>query len=114
MTEKLPEESSATYRMFKGYMEAVGFTDPEGEIDQTFKCQALEDCADFQGLLHQEGLAEEVEADPERAGADFWLTRNHHGAGFWDGNWERGDELTKWAHTYGGVDILPAEEVESE
>jgi len=22
-----------------------------------------------------------------RAGHDFWLTRNHHGAGFWDGGW---------------------------
>ena len=23
----------------------------------------------------------------ERAGHDFWLTRNGHGAGFWDGDW---------------------------
>jgi hypothetical protein len=22
-----------------------------------------------------------------RAGHDFWLTRNGHGAGFWDGDW---------------------------
>ena len=22
-----------------------------------------------------------------QAGHDFWLTRNHHGAGFWDGDW---------------------------
>jgi hypothetical protein len=22
-----------------------------------------------------------------RAGIDFWLTRNGHGAGFWDGDW---------------------------
>jgi len=22
-----------------------------------------------------------------RAGHDFWLTRNYHGAGFWDGDW---------------------------
>lgn len=26
---------------------------------------------------------------------DFWLTRNGHGAGFWDGDWEHGDELTE-------------------
>ena len=23
-----------------------------------------------------------------RAGTDFWLTRNGHGAGFWDGDWD--------------------------
>jgi len=37
----------------------------------------------------------------DQAGHDFWLTRNHHGAGFWDGDYEKGDELTKAAHTYG-------------
>ena len=26
---------------------------------------------------------------------DFWLTRNGHGAGFWDGDYENGDELTE-------------------
>lgn len=32
----------------------------------------------------------------ELAGHDFWLTRNRHGAGFWDGDWGGvGDELTK-------------------
>jgi hypothetical protein len=38
----------------------------------------------------------------EKAGIDFWLTRNGHGSGFWDrklGN--IGEELTSYAHTYG-------------
>lgn len=38
---------------------------------------------------------------PEQAGRDFWLTRNRHGAGFWDrdlGYW--GEELTKLAHEF--------------
>jgi hypothetical protein len=26
---------------------------------------------------------------------DFWLTVHGHGAGFWDGDYERGDELTE-------------------
>jgi len=31
-----------------------------------------------------------------QAGHDFWLTRNGHGAGFWDGDWpETGDALTE-------------------
>ena len=36
---------------------------------------------------------------------DFALTRNHHGAGFWDrGVGKVGDVLTEAAHTYGGFD----------
>lgn len=37
-----------------------------------------------------------------KAGHDFWLTSNHHGAGFWDGDWEKeiGNELTKESHKY--------------
>lgn len=44
--------------------------------------------------------------DSGQAGHDFWLTRNHHGAGFWDrGLGEKGDRLTSAAHVYGGVDL---------
>jgi len=40
------------------------------------------------------------------AGHDFWLTRHHHGAGFWDrGAGEVGDRLTKAAETYGSFDL---------
>ncbi len=36
-----------------------------------------------------------------RAGHDFWLTRNGHGAGFWDGDWPKnGDILTKIAEEF--------------
>lgn len=42
---------------------------------------------------------------PDRAGHDFWLTRNHHGAGFWDrGLGELGKKLTQAAHDCGGCD----------
>lgn len=35
-------------------------------------------------------------------GHDFWLTRNRHGAGFWDrGLGALGDRLTDAAHAYG-------------
>ena len=41
-----------------------------------------------------------------RAGHDFWLTRNHHGAGFWDrGYGEIGDKLTEIAHGFGESDL---------
>lgn len=56
------------------------------------------DCHDFREA-NAELLAEISE---EQAGHDFWLTRNHHGAGFWDrGLGKVGDQLTKQAHAYG-------------
>jgi hypothetical protein len=59
------------------------------------------ECVDFirHNLEDLDGI------DAGQAGHDFWLTRNHHGAGFWDrGLGEVGDRLTKAAHVYGGVD----------
>ena len=44
--------------------------------------------------------------EPEQLGHDLWLTRNYHGAGFWDrGLGEIGDKLTELAHSYGGVTL---------
>ena len=43
--------------------------------------------------------------DDALLGHDFWLTRNHHGAGYWDrGMGVLGDRLTEAAHGYGSVD----------
>jgi len=43
----------------------------------------------------------------ERAGHDFWLTRNNHGCGFWDGDWsvDAGKRLTTASHAYGEVNL---------
>lgn len=42
----------------------------------------------------------------EQQGHDFWLTRNGHGAGFWDrGIGAVGNRLSKAAKVYGGVDL---------
>lgn len=45
--------------------------------------------------------------DWSHAGHDLWLTRNHHGAGFWDGDWPKdvGEKLTKAAHAFGEVNL---------
>ncbi len=46
-----------------------------------------------------------------QAGHDFWLTRNHHGAGFWDredcvyGGQAKNEELTTLAHSFGSCDL---------
>lgn len=42
----------------------------------------------------------------EQVGHDFWLTRNGHGAGFWDRGLGRlGDELSEAAKVYGSRDL---------
>ena len=42
----------------------------------------------------------------EESGVDFWLTRNGHGSGFWDGAWgENGDALTESSHTFGKAEL---------
>lgn len=72
----------------------------------------IEDCADFQtrfGHLIEDddpsGLHGEYDRW-EKAGHDFWLTREGHGAGFWDGDWPKhGDELTAASKSYGSFDL---------
>ena len=61
-----------------------------------------EDCREF--VEENAGLLADI--DVEMAGHDFWLTRNRHGAGFWDrGYGAIGDELTAAAHSYGSSDL---------
>lgn len=45
--------------------------------------------------------------DDAHAGHDFWLTRNGHGAGFWDGDWPKpyDDQLTTAAKAFGEVSL---------
>jgi hypothetical protein len=63
--------------------------------------QMIEDCRAF-----QETAGDMIAGREERAGHDFWLTRNGHGAGFWDGDWiQHGDKLTGISKTYGSVDL---------
>ena len=45
-------------------------------------------------------------SESEVAGHDFWLTRNGHGAGFWDrGIGETGDKLTEASKGFGEVNL---------
>lgn len=46
---------------------------------------------------------ENFEVDLTQVAHDFWLTRNRHGAGFWDGDYPEkvGARLTDAAHKFG-------------
>jgi hypothetical protein len=49
---------------------------------------------------------EHVKRNPAQIGQDFILTRNGHGAGFWDrGLGDLGDLLTEWAKPFGTVGL---------
>ncbi len=65
----------------------------------------VEDCAQFQAEHAQ--LWANHRSGEDRAGHDFWLTRNRHGAGFWDGDWEKNAAkvLTDASHTWGSFDL---------
>lgn len=67
------------------------------EIDAESLHQMQADCKKF-----QEANAAMIGDRHKTAGQDFWLTRNGHGAGFWDGDWpEHGDALTDAAAAFG-------------
>lgn len=106
-----------TSDVLNGYIECALWSsiDYEGNpLDDTFdrddlSQQALDtmagEVADFLRWCEQEGL-DLSEIDPEQVGHDFWLTRNGHGAGFWDrGLGDLGDRLTKMCKPYGMSDL---------
>lgn len=73
------------------------------DIDPGTIAQTIEDCATFQAA-NAADLS--MAGNAEQNGHDFWLTRNGHGAGFWDrGYGEVGRRLTDAAHAYGSVDL---------
>lgn len=67
--------------------------------------QSQKDCANFfeanLALMQATG-----QKDFSQHGHDFYLSRNGHGAGFFDRGYGKiGDELTEQAHVYGSADL---------
>lgn len=75
--------------------------------------QMQEDCKAFQESNAQWLVPEHMMVSNHsgtaliRGGHDFWLTRNGHGAGFWDGDWsvEAHLAMTQCSKAYGSVDL---------
>ena len=82
-----------------------------GDLSAATKDRMIADCAKFQAdnadLLGQVSYPRNDSTDLAHAGHDFWLTRNHHGSGFWDGDLpdDLGKALTAAAHKFGQVDL---------
>lgn len=107
-----PEENEADPNhegCFDASFQSLGYD----ELTEECLAQVIADCEDFQ-TANAELLDKwygECGETPERAGHDFWLTRNRHGAGYWD-RWNSGtpqgkigQALTDAAHVYGSVDL---------
>lgn len=111
---------------FKGYTQGIGFTslDEDGDIllqegpgdfditnPDSWDCwspllteeerqEVLSDAVSF--FLTAKDL---IQGEEERAGTDFHFTRNHHGAGFWDGDWEEGEHLTDLCKPFSTLEL---------
>jgi hypothetical protein len=122
-----PAEGAALDEFTEAYIEAALWSsndDNEDPLDANYFSDDIDpdtmrkmraDCAKFQrenaadiAAGPVEGAAGSGEYGPEaRAGHDFWLTRNGHGAGFWDGDWPEpaATRLTDAAHAFGEVNL---------
>ncbi len=109
---KLPDSLDAFTR---AYLETAEFADVPDDDRQAFQSAdeaAWDDAAiaraksDCERFLEQAGQhLSLVNLESGRAAHDFWLTRNRHGAGFWDGDYPTaiGKALTDIAHAFGEV-----------
>lgn len=107
----------------QAYVEAMFFTngdcgDERGDIFNELGVERLTkpsieairaDCAAFEekaaDLLDAAYYAEDCDYDREKAGRDFWYTRQGHGVGYWDRGLpdDIGSGLTDLAHHQGEV-----------
>ena len=120
VVERLPAITERDVRTFlSGYWGAVDFTasDSDGEpIDASARHELpAETVADMEetatDFLQAQWVWLHSCDDLSDAGHDFHLTRNRHGAGFWDGDWgELGDRLTEAAKVYGSCEVCQFED----
>lgn len=115
MAKKIPAPSSDAF--VKSYLETAlwSSTDESDEsggnpLDDNYSIDDVADEAlakatkDCNAFIKAAGKKLDEAGDDGQNGHDFWLTRNRHGAGFWDRGYGKvGDELTEIAHGFGEV-----------
>jgi len=105
---------TTTEQFTQAYIEAIYFTET-GDVDQPahnaqltpyYKAKSWIECRNF--FWAYGAILKGVGVDPDQAGHDLWLTRNGHGAGFWDRPDVYGEalaqELTRVAKSMGSSD----------
>lgn len=89
--------------------------DDEEPLDESYGTADIAHCAlagmcedvnHFIETLSENGVDWKESLTPKQLGHDLWLTRNGHGAGFWDRDLgELGEQLSAWAKTLGECDL---------
>lgn len=89
---------TALWSSFDDYEEPLEDNYELRDISLSSIKQAVKDCLLFISKADELDLIE----DYSIAGHDFWLTRNRHGAGFWDGDYEEetGEKLTELSQEF--------------
>jgi hypothetical protein len=100
------------------YIECALWTLPVEHPSTVYTCDDLapetlqkmeEDCRKFQeenATLFLQVYDSRPDYDESNAGHDFWLTRNGHGAGFWDrGLDDIGEALSEKARAFGECEL---------
>jgi hypothetical protein len=78
----------------------------EAELSECAQAQMEKDCTRFMDYCDTIGPNWHAGQTFEQIGHDFWLTRNGHGAGFWDrGLGDLGQVLTEASKTFGSCDL---------
>lgn len=97
------------YGILEGYLDAALFTNAEmlrGANINDLSDDARQSANDDVLAFMQEAGNYLNDIEPEDIGHDLWLTRNGHGAGFWDrGLGDVGDILTNIAQKMGPKDL---------
>ena len=79
------------------------------DIEESTKYELLSELEDFLDAVQPvlDTLPDDFEINYPRIAHDFWLTRNRHGAGFWDGDYPdpQAQQLTELAHSWGEIDL---------
>ena len=94
-------------------IEALHFTDTgeedqwpiDAELSPATEDRLRADCHSFWARVWS--YVAVTDMTPEQAGHDFWLTRNGHGSGFWDGDWDHtpyAEALDDLSKSYGTFD----------
>lgn len=122
----MTKDDKQFYEFFDAYIEAALWSSMDNyedggepldtnydyeDIDEQTRLNLMDECWDFISLCLTEGVEpfpkyNKEWSDVSMSGHDFWLTRNGHGAGYWDrGLGDLGDKLSDAAKTFGSVDL---------
>ena len=84
------------------------------DIEDNSLIKAYTDIKEFIKKVGEDTIESAITEDnvePDTIGHDLWLTRNGHGAGFWDrGLGEVGDKLTEIAKSMGSKDLYKGDD----